>query len=182
MRRIVLVLAALAELAVSASAGDSPPFSARAGLELARDAAQSWAPDAQLVYLENDEMVGPDGTAVRWGYLFYSPAKGKARSYSVRDGKILEAADLGFDFESPPLTDEWIDSHAARVGAEAKAGQAYCREFNGHLAAMLLIRGAFHEKEPDATTWALVYESDTQPALLVIVDASNGDVVRTLRG
>lgn len=182
MRRIVLVVAALAAFVVSATAGDSTPFSARAGLELARDAAQSWAPDAQLVYLENDEMVGPDGTAVRWGYLFYSPAKGKARSYSVRDGKILEAADLGFDFESPPLTEEWIDSHAARVAAEAKAGQAYCREYNGHLSSMLLIRGAFHEKKPDATTWALVYESDVQPALLVIVDASNGDVVRTLRG
>jgi hypothetical protein len=182
MRRIVWVVAALAAIAASASAGESTPFSARAGLEIARDAAQSWAPDAQLVYLENDERVGPDGAAVRWGYLFYSPGKGKARGYSVRDGKILEAADLGFDFESPPLTDEWIDSHAARVAAEAKAGQAYCREYHGHLATMLLIRGAFHEKKPDATTWTLVYESDTQPPLLVIVDASNGDVVRTLRG
>lgn len=182
MRRIVMVMAAFATFAVPAAADDPSPFSARAGLEVARDAAASWAPDAQLVYLENDEIVGPDGTAARWGYLFYSPSKAKARGYSVRDGKILEAADLGFDFESPPLTEEWIDSHAARVAAEEKAGQKYCRDFNGHLAAMLLIRGAFHEKKPDATTWALVYESDTQPALLVIVDASNGDVVRTLRG
>jgi len=181
MRRIVTILILLVG-AVSALAGEPTRFSARAGLEVARDAAASWAPDAQLVYLENDEMVGPDGTAIRWGYLFYSRQKAKARSYSVRDGKILEAADLGFDFESPPLSEEWIDSHAARVAAEQKAGEKYCREFNGHLAAMLLIRGAFHEKKPDATTWALVYESDAQPPLFVIVDASNGDVVRTLRG
>jgi hypothetical protein len=68
------------------------------------------------------------------------------------------------------------------VAAEKKAGEKYCRDFNGRLAAMLLIRGAFHDRKPDATTWALVYESDSQPALLVIVDASTGDVVRTLRG
>jgi hypothetical protein len=181
MRRTVIILALLA-CAFPAGADEPTRFSARAGVEVARDAAQSWAPDAQLVYLENDEMVGPDGTAIRWGYLFYSPLKAKARSYSVRDGKILEAADLGFDFEAPPLSEEWIDSHAARIAAEEKAGQKYCHDYNGHLAAMLLVRGAFHEKKPDATTWALVYESDTQPALFVIVDASNGDVVRMLRG
>ena len=181
MRRTVIILSLLA-CALCAGAGEPVRFSARAGLEVARDAAASWAPDAQLVYLENDEMVGPDGTAVRWGYLFYSPAKGKARSYSVRDGKILEAADLSFDFEPVPLSEDWIDSHAARVAAEQKAGEKYCREFNGHLATMLLIRGAFHEKKPDATTWALVYEAAAQPPLFVIVDASNGDVVRTLRG
>lgn len=182
MHRCIVIAAALAALAAPLRAGDPAPFSARAGLEVAGDAAASWAPDAQLVYLENDEMVRPDGTAERWGYLFYSPSKAKARSYSVRDGKILEAADLGFVFDAPPLSEQWIDSHAARVAAETKAGEKYRREHKGRLAAMLLIRGAFHEKKPDATTWALVYESDTQPALLVIVDASTGDVVRTLRG
>jgi len=181
MRRTVIVLALLA-CAFAAGAGEPTRFSARAGVEVARDAAHSWAPDAQLVYLENDEMVGPDGSAVRWGYLFYSPQKAKARGYSVRDAKILEAFDLSFDFEPVPLAEGWIDSHAARVAAESKAGQKYCHDYNGHLATMLLIRGAFHEKKPDATTWAVVYESATQPALFVIVDASNGDVVRTLRG
>jgi hypothetical protein len=182
VRRIVTIVVYLAVCARPIWADDPAPFSARAGLEVARDAALSWAPDAHLVYVENDELVRPDGTAARWGYLFYSPLKAKARSYSVREGKVLEATDLGFDFESPPLSDEWIDSHAARIAAESKAGEEYCRTYNGRLATMLLIRGAFHEKKPDATTWALVYESDAQPALLVIVDAASGDVVRTLRG
>ena len=181
MRRII-TLAILFAFTVPAVAGDHAAFSARAGLDIARDAAASWAPDAQLVYLENDETVGADGTAVRWGYLFYSNAKGKARGYSVRDGKVLEASDLSFDVEAAPLADEWIDSATARSTAEARAGAEYCRQFNGRLVAMLLIRGAFHEKKPDATTWALVYQSASQPPLFVIVDASNGDVVRTLRG
>jgi hypothetical protein len=182
MRRIMTILAFFAVCATPLRAGDPVPFSARAGLEIARDAARTWAADAELVYLENDEMVRPDGTAERWGYLFYSPLKAKARGYSVRDGKVLEATDLSFEIEPAPLSAEWIDSHAARTAAESKAGQEYCRAYNGHLATMLLIRGAFHEKKPDATTWAIVYESTTQPALLVIVDASSGDVVRTLRG
>ena len=181
MRRTATLLFLLL-CAASALAGEPTRFSARGGVEVARDAAASWAADAELVYLENDEMVGPDGQAIRWGYLFYSPLKAKARAYSVRDGKILEASDLSFDFEPVPLVEGWIDSHAARVAAEQKAGEKFCREFNGHLAAMLLIRGAFHEKKPDATTWALVYEAAGQPPLFVIVDASNGDVVRTLRG
>ncbi len=181
MRRIVITFTLLA-CALAVRADEPARFTARTGLDVARDAAASWAADAQLVYLENDEMVGPDGAAIRWGYLFYSPLKGKARGYSVRDSKVLQATDLEFDFEPAPLADQWIDSHAARVAAEQKAGEKYCREFNGHLAAMLLIRGAFHEKKPDATTWALVYESEVQPPLFVIVDASNGDVVRTLRG
>jgi hypothetical protein len=181
MRRII-TLAILFAFTGPAAAGDHPPFSARAGLDVARDAAASWAPDAQLVYLENDETVAPDGTAARWGYLFYSTAKAKARGYSVRAGKVLEASDLSFDVEAAPLSEQWIDSAQARAAAEERAGAEYCRQFNGRLVAMLLIRGAFHEKKPDATTWALVYQSASQPPLFVIVDASNGDVVRTLRG
>ena len=69
--------------------------------------------DAHLIYVENDEDVSADGTSVRWGYLFYSPGRAKARGYSVRNGKILEATDLAFDFDAPPLAEDWIDSQAA---------------------------------------------------------------------
>ena len=166
----------------SSEAKDPTPFTARAGVEIAQDAAQTWAPDARLIYLENDEMIAPSGSAARWGYLFYSERKRQARGYTVRDGKILEASDLGFDFEAPPLADQWIDSGEAILIAEKKAGAKYRRENAGRLETMFLIRGAFHEKEPDATTWALVYKSDKAPALFVIVDAAEGKVVRTWRG
>jgi len=185
LTNIFLLLIAL--LAVSTgsevAAGKNPaPFSARTGLELTRSAARIWTSDARLIYVENDDLVGPAGTAGRWGYLYYSEAKGTARGYSVRDGKIIEASDLGFDFEAPPLPDYWIDSDEAMVAAERKAGQKYRSESGGRMATMILIRGAFYDDKPDATTWAFLYTSETSPSLVVVVDASNGDVVRTWRG
>lgn len=182
IRRAAGAAALVLLVAAPARGGDHAPCSARSGLEIARDAALSWAPDARLVYLENDEPVGADGTAVRWGYLFQSQSRGKARGYSVRDGRILEAADLGFDFDAPPLPDSWLDSAAALAAAEAKAGAKFRLEHGGRLSAMLLVRGAFYEREPDASTWALVYTSDSEPALFVVVDAADGKVVRTWRG
>jgi hypothetical protein len=165
-----------------ASAGDPVPFTARDGLDVAWDAARTWAHDARLIYVENDETVRADGKSARWGYLFYSERVGKARGYSVRSGKILEAADLGFDFEAPPLAGGWIDSHEALVAAEKKAGSKYRQQHGGTLSTMLLIRGAFDDKKPNATTWAFLYTSETEPALVVIVDAAKGKVVRTWRG
>ena len=176
------VLIFLSWLGVAVADEQPAPFSARSGLEVAKDAARSWAEDARLVYLENDEAVLPDGNASRWGYLFHSESRGKARGYSIRGGKLDEAADLGFDLDAPPVADEWIDSGAARSVAEKAAGTKYCLENNGHLSTMLLIRGAFHDRTPNATTWALVYTAPHAPSLYVVVDAARGEVVRTWRG
>ena len=136
------------------------PIAARAGLDLATEAAGIWAADADLVYVENDETVGGDGTAARWGYLFFSDSRGRARGYTIRDGKILEAADLDFELDAPPLATDWVDSDVALAAAEDKAGREYRPEHGGRLETMLLIRGAFHDGDPDASTWALVYTAD----------------------
>jgi hypothetical protein len=165
-----------------ARADEPPPFSARAGLELAKDAASTWAADARLVYLENDEPVGGDGAAERWGYLFYSRVRNAARAYSVRDGKIKVASDLGIDLEAPPLPEEWVDSARALAAAEEEAGARYRAEEAGALATMLLLRGAFNTDDPDMTTWAVVYTSPSSPTLFVVVDAGSGKVVRTWKG
>ena len=165
-----------------AGAGDRIPFSAHEGLDLARDAALIWSADAELVYLENDEPVGPDGTAERWGYLFYSPAAGESRGYSLRDGKVLEATDLEFDFSAPPLPEQWLDSGEILASAEQAAGREYRETYRGHLSTMFLIRGAFHEKDADRSTWAVIYTSETEPTLLVIVDATEGKIVRKWKG
>lgn len=173
------IVAGYASLSTS---GSGAAFSARAGLDAATNAAKSWAPDARLVYVENDEDIGADGHAVRWGYLFYSRDKGETRAYSIRDYKVIEATELDFDFEAPPLPDEWIDSNAAMVVAERNAGEKYRREHNGRLATMLLIRGAFNVRNPDGATWTLLYTSDTEPGLFVVVDAAKGNVIRTWKG
>ncbi len=179
---LVVLAAVLGGRTVAAVAADAPPVPARAGLELAADAARTWAADARLVYLENDEDLGDDGTAARWGYLFYSPALDAARGYAVRRGRITVAADLGFDFPAPPLAEGWIDSDAAVAAAERAQGGRYRREHGGRLGSALLIRGALDDKDPDATTWAVVYVSDTEPPLTVVVDAASGKVVRTWKG
>lgn len=180
MRLTILLLCLLA---MPARAGEHARFGASDGVDLARAAAQAWSADARLVYLENDEPVDAAGRAVRWGYLFYSEDQDAARGYTLRDGEILEASDLEFGIEDPPpLADSWIDSGEALAAAEDKAGRKYRTEEAGHLSTMLLIRGAFHHEKPDLSTWTLLYESASAPALWVVVDAQSGKVLRTWRG
>lgn len=164
------------------AAVDRVPFEARAGLDLARAAAQAWSEDAFLVYVENDDELDARGAAPRWGYLFLSPRLDKSRAYSVRDGKILVAENLEMKLEAPPVTSDWIDSGAALEAAERDVGRAFRSEHGGRLGTMLLMRGAFHDGDPDRTTWMLVYTSPSAPSLFVVVDASEGKVRRTWRG
>jgi hypothetical protein len=166
----------------TASAGEPVAFAARAGLDPAREAADAWARDAVLVYVENDEDLDAQGAAARWSYLFYSPALDKLRFYSVRAGKILVAENLNLKFEAPPLAAQWIDSGAALAASEQGAGGEFCRREGGHLSNMLLMRGAFQDKEPNQTTWTLVYTAPNAPSLFVVVDAAAGKVRRTWRG
>src|SRR5262249_16616485 len=104
-----LVLAALLA-ATPGAAGDAPPFAARTGLELASAAAQAWSPDAQLVYVENDDALDAGGASVRWGYLFYSRSEDRARVWSVRGGRIAAAENLDMRFDAPPVAPGWLDS------------------------------------------------------------------------
>ena len=91
--RLLAALAFAAAVAVApvAAADDAPPVEARVGLALASEAARAWAPDAALVWVENDEAPGVAGASARWGYLFYSASGEKARAYSVKAGKIVTA-------------------------------------------------------------------------------------------
>jgi len=180
--RLLCTCALALLLSQTAAAEERVAFTAEQGLDLARDAALVWSADAELVYLENDEPVGPDGTAERWGYLFHSPASGESRGYSLRSGKVLEAADLEFDFKAPPLPDQWLDSRDILAVAQQEVGRKYCERYQGRLSTMFLIRGAFHEKDPDRSTWTLVYTSATEPSLLVVIDAQKGKVVRKWKG
>lgn len=184
MRRHLPTLAAVVcLLAASIShADDAPGASARAGLTLAADAARAWADDARLVYVENDETIDAQGAASRWGYLFYSPVKDRARAYSVRGGKIVTAVNLDFDLDAPPVEDGWIDSGGALRSAEDGGGREYRDDQSGALRSMLLIRGAFHRDDPDRTTWTFVYDSPSAPSLFIVVDAASGDVVRRWKG
>src|SRR5262245_48795132 len=176
-----LVVVALLAAAV-ATAGDHTPFEARNGLDIARAAAQSWAEDAVLVYIENDEDVNDHGAAIRWGYLFSSRKLEKSRAYSVQDGKLLVAENLEMSFDAPPLEAQWIDSGSALEAAERDAGQKFRRDHQGALSTMMLMRGGLSEGNPNASTWTVVYSSPGAPSLFVVVDATEGKVRKTWRG
>jgi len=166
----------------SAHGGNRIPYQARAGLDLASAAARIWSADAALVYLENDESVGDDGSAQRWGYLFYSPALQKSRAYSIRAGAILVAEDLDMKFEAPAVNTGWIDSGAALAAADQAAGKKFRQDHHATLSTMLLSRGAFSADDPDETTWTVIYSSPDAPSLFVLVEAAGGKVRRTWRG
>lgn len=179
---VFAVLAALALLAASPVHAEHPPVAARSGLDLAWAGAHSWAPDAYLTYIENDEDLTDAGASPRWGYLFHSPSLDKSRAYSVRDGKILVAENLDMKFEAPALATDWIDSGRAIEAAERGPGRSYRTRHQGRLTTMLLMRGAFQDGDPDETTWTLIYTSPDAPALFVVVDAAGAKVRRTWRG
>jgi hypothetical protein len=179
---VVALVAALGASTARRALADERAFTAREGEELATSAASAWADDAHLVWVENDEDVSDGGGAARWGYLFYSRPATRARAYSVVGGEIKVAHDLPFAFPAPPLEGEWIDSSNALAAAEGEGGADYRRENAGRVRSMLLVRGILHGEDPDAATWAVVYESADVPGLWVVVDASSGKVVRTWRG
>ena len=173
----------LALLAVPSWAGKDPdPVPAKAGLAAARAAALAWAQDAVLVYIENDEDLAAGGGSPRWSYLFRSGAKKRARGYSVRDGEIVASSYLPFAFDSPPNQEGWIDSGAAERAADEKGGREYRDLHGGAPATMLLMRGAFYDKDPDLTTWTVIYRAPGAPSLFVLVDAATGKAKRSWVG
>jgi hypothetical protein len=179
---IALAVALLVGAPGPARPGDAPPVTARSGEDLARAAAEIWAADARLIYVENDQGLTLGGGSGTWGYLFYSPSEDACRAYSIRDDEIIHAEDLEFAFDAPPLPATWIDSAAALDAAEQSDGAQFRKENGGTLRSMFLVRGLFHPSDPDAATWAFVYGSPTVPGLWVIVDAESGKVVRRWRG
>ena len=168
--------------AATAGAANRFPYQAHAGLDLASAAARIWSSDAALVYVENDETLADDGSAQRWGYLFYSSALKKCRAYSIRGGAILVAEDLDMKFEAPSVNTGWIDSGAALAAAEQAGGRTFRQSGHARVSTMLLSRGAFSADDPDETTWTVIYASPDAPSLFVLIDAAGGRVRRTWRG
>jgi hypothetical protein len=162
-------------------AGNLPATQARDALSLVQEAAFAWANDAHLAYLENDEALTEAGAAARWGYVFYAPSRAAARGYSVEDGTIIQAADLTVRFDAPPISNRWIDSQAALAAANQEL-RGDRDQYGTVPTTMLLMRGAFDEKEPDRTCWLICFRAQGLPSLFVVVDAGSGSIVRTWKG
>jgi len=153
----------------------APTTTARACLALAEQAADSWADDARLVWVENDAPVDADGRAAAWGFLFWSPAHGAMRSWSVRDGTITVAEDHTVTAAAPGV-ETWIDSDAIVRGARSRALET-C-ETGCSLETLLLVRGVFDK----GTAWVAVFSTPEGPSLYIVCDAANGRILRNWRG
>jgi hypothetical protein len=180
--KLAFILALAAAAWPANGRAEDVTVTARAGVEQAFDAARTWSQDAFLIYVENDQPLGPQADATRWGYLFHSPSRGTSRGYSIMNGEIEVAEDLDFTFDCPPLPGTWVDSADALAAAEKDAGQEYREKTGGEVASMFLVSGILHPKNPEAATWAVFYTSPSEPSLWIVVDAETGGVVRTWRG
>lgn len=151
---------------------------ARVGLSLAASAADSWADDARLVWVENDTPLDRDGHASSWGYLYYSASQHAMRSWSVREGKIVAAVDHIVSAAAPTLEDGWQDSSDAATLAWKEGGTEFCAA-GGELEHLLLARGIF----ATGTAWVAVFRPAVAgPHLYLVLDAASGHAVKSWRG
>lgn len=160
------------------AAAEAPPATARGALPLALAAADAWADDARLVWVENDTAVDLEGRAATWGYLFYSPEKHSLRSWSVRDGAIVQARDHLVGAEAPGIDADWHDSAEPARRAWEQGGTEFCSAGGGGLQSLILVRGVFAA----TSAWVAVFEAGTGPRLYVVVDARSGEVLKRWRG
>ncbi len=168
----LLVAAVALLLPFAAQAGAA--VTARAWLPVALHAADAWADDASLVWVENDAPVDASGRAEAWGFLFFSPAKHAMRSYSVRDGKLAHAEDQALSVAAQAL-ETWLDSDAVLGRAEERAQETWGPS---QLEKFLLVRGVFASE----TAWVAVFARSEGPRLFVVCDARDGKVLRAWRG
>ena len=170
-----LTLLVFVSLGLAAGRTAADMGTARAGLQLAEQAADAWADDARLVWVENDAPLDAAGRAEAWGFLFWSSSQGAMRSWSVRSGKIDAAEDHAVTARAPAL-EVWVDSDAVIQGARSRARESCAA--GCALQSLLLVHGVFDA----GTAWVAVFTTPDGPNLYVVCDAASGRVLRDWRG
>jgi len=168
-------IASLCAIVVAATTAHAEPTTARAAMPMAVAAADAWADDARLVWVENDAPVDSAGRADAWGYLYYSREKHAMRSWSVRDARIVAAVDHTVSAEAPALDSSWQDSQSIAARAWRERGDAGPVST---LHSLVLVRGVF---APGAA-WVAVFDEGPGPRLHVLLDAASGDLLKRWRG
>lgn len=135
---ITLMLVAFIALPLSGMAGG---MTAKAGLKDATAEAQKWQKDAVLVNVSTLQ-VNSDGTAAKWGYMYYSAKAKKGYTVDVKDGKIVETLEV-----NPYIKDavgEFVDSDKAMQEAKKNGLKG-----KGKAAMALIVMGQA-TKQPGA--------------------------------
>lgn len=175
--RLIPASMSLGVMLAAGAARAEDAAAARAGLGMAGAAADAWADDARLVWIENDTALDAEGRAAQWGYLYYSREKHAMRSWSVREARIVAAVDHTVSAEAPALDADWQDSNAIAPRAWDEGGREFCAT-GGTLVSLVLVRGVF---APEAA-WCAVFDRGQGPSLYVLLDAKSGDVKKRWRG
>ena len=160
--------------------------------------ARSWAPDAQVVKAQSMHLSevkdGAPGTAPAWQATFVSAAKGQSRSYtfSIVDGEgnlhkgVFAGPEAGWsgptDMDAPSLMAAIkIDTDAAyKTAMETTHSHAaeYDKKNPGKPITIMLERTSKH---PDPA-WRIIWgESAGTSNFSVLIDASTGEYLETLR-
>lgn len=158
---ITLLLVAFTALPLSAEAAG---MTAKAGLVQATAEAQKRQKDAVLVNVSTLQ-ASPDGSAEKWGYMFYSAKAKRGYTVDVKDGKIVETLDVN-PYIKDAVGKEFVDSD--KVMAEAKKNGL---KVKGKAAMSLMVMGQA-TKSP-GIAWSVVggYEKG---AVSVLVDGKTG--------
>jgi hypothetical protein len=113
---VVLVIVATLSFAVGSTIALAAGATAKAGLEQAQQTATKWKADAALVNIST-LAANMDGTAQKWGYMFYSAKAKLGYTVDVRDGKIAETVEVG-PYISDPIGGNFVDSPQAMEEAK----------------------------------------------------------------
>lgn len=170
-------VAGIVALGMFATAPCARAETARDGLALAASAADAWADDARLVWVENDALIDAFGQAESWGYLYYSPGKHAMRSWSVHGAEIIEAVDQALVAEAPGLDANWKDSAEIAAAAVLKAAEEL-GVTSPVFDSLVLVRGVF----APGTAWVAVFSNGGGPRLFLLFEARSGDLQRKWRG
>jgi hypothetical protein len=160
--------------------------------------ARAWAPDSQVLKMQSMHLAevkdGAPGTAPAWQAIFVSAAKGQSRSYTFSivegEGNLHKGTFAGLeegwrgpsDMSSPFLMAAVkVDTDAAyKTAMENPRTHAaeYDKKSPGKPITILLERTAKH---PDPA-WRVIWgESAGTSNFSVLIDASTGEYLETLR-
>ena len=160
--------------------------------------ARSWAPDSQVLKMQSMHLSevkdGAPGTAAAWQATFVSAAKSQSRSYTFSivegDGNLHKGAFAGpeegwsgpSDMDAPSLMAAIkIDTDAAyKTAMETPHSHAaeYDKKNPGKPITIMLERTTKH---PDPA-WRIIWgESAGTSNFSVLIDASTGEYLETLR-
>lgn len=138
---------------------------AKAWLAQAQQAANKWKADAALVNIST-LAANMDGTANKWGYMFYSAKAKQGYTVDVQDGKIIETLEVN-PWITDPVGGDFVDSPQAMMEAKKNGLKV---KGKGKPAMALMMMGQA-TKNPWTAWSVVVYEKG---GISILIDGKTG--------